>query len=193
MSSSNASRMKLSLLFSALFAVGLLASTAVVVESYVPRPPYSYQSVSGRLHVAPIRMFGLEPPSSRAEEQEVTAASNIARRHLMRQLFSVVVTASSFAAIPPKPVAALKPRNEQLCGTGFFTNYLEYKCTDIGDISDEGQATTLSSSQEGAADSLLNKLNLSFEEEDSPSSTSTSNVDQNESTNDKKDSKADTS
>lgn len=73
------------------------------------------------------------------------------------------LTAFGLAAAP-LPSWALKPRNEQLCGTGLFTNFLEYRCTEIGDISDEGQRTSLSASESGAADSLMSKLNLDIEE-----------------------------
>jgi len=54
----------------------------------------------------------------------------------------------------------VQDRNEALCGTGFYTNIWQYKCTDLGDISDEGSAKGLSASEEGAADSLLSKLDL---------------------------------
>lgn len=81
-----------------------------------------------------------------------------------RSLFQKTLVASGVFAtatwIVPRPSLALKERNEQLCATGFFTNFLEYRCTEIGDISDEGQKTTFSGKDAGAADSLLDKLNL---------------------------------
>ena len=70
-------------------------------------------------------------------------------------------------AMVPTSSMALKPRNEALCGTGLFTNFLEYRCTEIGDISDEGQKTGLSASEAGAADSLMSKLNLDFDDDGS--------------------------
>lgn len=62
--------------------------------------------------------------------------------------------------LPLQSSNALKPRNEALCNTGFFEHYLEYRCTEIGDISDEGQKTGLTEGQAGATDSLLSKLQL---------------------------------
>ena len=41
--------------------------------------------------------------------------------------------------------------------------YLPQFFKDIGDISDEGQKTTFSASEAGAADSLLDKLNLGLD------------------------------
>jgi hypothetical protein len=55
---------------------------------------------------------------------------------------------------------ALQERNEALCGTGFFTNIWQYKCTDLGDIEDEGMAKELSHEDQGTVDSLMAKLNL---------------------------------
>jgi hypothetical protein len=42
---------------------------------------------------------------------------------------------------------AVKPRNEMLCGTGFFTNIWQYKCTDLGDIEDEGKIKAMSAEE----------------------------------------------
>jgi hypothetical protein len=58
------------------------------------------------------------------------------------------------------PAMALKDRNEALCGTGFFTNIALYKCTEIGDISDEGKSQPLSSTEEGSMQSLLSKMGM---------------------------------
>jgi len=77
-----------------------------------------------------------------------------------RTLFKITASIPLIMGGLPSSSWALKERNEQLCGTGLFTNFLEYRCTDIGDISDEGQKTTFSASEAGAADSLLSKFNL---------------------------------
>lgn len=37
---------------------------------------------------------------------------------------------------------------------------MQYRCTEIGDISDEGKAQDLSESQESSTDTLLSKLKL---------------------------------
>jgi hypothetical protein len=92
-----------------------------------------------------------------------TITTALTRRRTLRD----VVAASSATLIGGHlflslPAWALKPRNEQLCGTGFFTNYLEYRCTDIGDISDEGKKTTFSEDEAGQADALLSKLELNL-------------------------------
>lgn len=58
----------------------------------------------------------------------------------------------------PLPAQALKERNEALCGTGFFENYNPYRCTDIGDILDEGTSSPLSQSEEAKLDSLMSKF-----------------------------------
>lgn len=60
----------------------------------------------------------------------------------------------------PRSANALEKRNEALCGTGFFTNIAQYKCTEIGDISGDGKAKDLSSEEEASVDSLMGKLGL---------------------------------
>ena len=72
--------------------------------------------------------------------------------------------------IPVPAVAnAIDERNELLCGTGFFTNIYQYKCTEIGDIENEGKSKDLSSSELSSVSSLKDKL-----ESTSSSSTSSS-------------------
>jgi hypothetical protein len=56
---------------------------------------------------------------------------------------------------------ALQPRNEPLCSTGLFENFMEYKCTPIGDIQDEGMSKDLTPAEVAATDSLLTKLGVS--------------------------------
>jgi hypothetical protein len=58
----------------------------------------------------------------------------------------------------PGPAVAVQERNEAFCGTGFFTNIWQYKCTDLGDISDEGVRKELSAAEATATDALLSKL-----------------------------------
>ena len=67
------------------------------------------------------------------------------------------------AAIFVDPANALEKRNEALCGTGFFTNIAQYKCTDIGDISEDGKATDLTNEEKSSVDSLMGKLGLDDE------------------------------
>jgi hypothetical protein len=67
---------------------------------------------------------------------------------------------SSNLAFVPRSAWAVQERNEALCGTGFFTNFMEYRCTELGDISDEGLPGALSDSQSERADALLSKFQL---------------------------------
>jgi cell division protein FtsI/penicillin-binding protein 2 len=53
-----------------------------------------------------------------------------------------------------------------LCGTGFFTNIAQYKCTDIGDISDEGKAKKMNEQELGSMESLLGKMGVEDSVED---------------------------
>lgn len=82
------------------------------------------------------------------------------RRTLFFQ--AMIVGATTIGAT--KTSHALTAKNEALCGTGFFTNIAQYRCTDIGDISDEGKSKNLSTNQEMATDSLLSKLDLSTDD-----------------------------
>jgi hypothetical protein len=56
--------------------------------------------------------------------------------------------------------SALEERNEMLCGTGFFTNIAQYKCTDIGDIGGEGKVKKMSEKELGSMESLLGKMGV---------------------------------
>lgn len=95
-----------------------------------------------------------------------TIASNVGtvttnRRDCITALTALfVVVATTTAVILPQPAYALKEKNEALCGTGFFENIYQYKCTDIGDIQDEGYAKSMSQSEDSTADSLFSKLQL---------------------------------
>lgn len=73
---------------------------------------------------------------------------------------TVVATTLLFSVSTVEPAYALKPRNEALCSTGFFTNIAQRMCTDLGDITDEGYVRELSDTQSSTADSLLSKFNL---------------------------------
>jgi hypothetical protein len=86
-----------------------------------------------------------------------------------------VLMAFCVVAARPQAALAVKERNEALCGTGFFTNIWEYRCTELGDIADEGIGKSFSASELGTADSLLSKLNL---DSSSSSSSSTTNIQQ---------------
>jgi hypothetical protein len=72
---------------------------------------------------------------------------------------------------------AVKPRNEMLCGTGFFTNIWQYKCTDLGDIEDEGKIKAMSAEEETKMDSLMGKLSMGGGESPVVKDTGTAKVD----------------
>lgn len=94
-------------------------------------------------------------------DDEVTAiaTASSSRRQLMAAMLGVgISTAGSLCSAAP--AWAVKERNEALCGTGFFTNIAQYKCTEIGDISEDGKVQPLSASEEGSMESLLGKLGM---------------------------------
>ena len=74
-------------------------------------------------------------------------------------------------------VQAVKPRNEMLCGTGFFTNIWQYKCTDLGDIEDEGKIKAMSIEEESKTDSLMGKLSMAGGESPVGENTGSTKVD----------------
>lgn len=62
--------------------------------------------------------------------------------------------------VGPSSAYALEKRNEALCGTGFFTNIAQYKCTEIGDISKDGKTKDLTNEEKSSVESLMGKLVL---------------------------------
>lgn len=66
----------------------------------------------------------------------------------------------SFASFvgSPSDAQAVQPRNEVLCDSGLFDNFLEYRCTPLGNIEDEGAGRKLSESEESTTNSLISKL-----------------------------------
>jgi len=68
--------------------------------------------------------------------------------------------------IPTAPATALQKRNEALCGTGFFEHYDEFRCTPIGDISDEGTSKELSVKEADISDGLMGKLGVAMDYDD---------------------------
>jgi hypothetical protein len=77
------------------------------------------------------------------------------------------ISLASILATPfliPKPSEALQSKNDNLCGTGFFEHFQEYRCTTIGDISDEGLSKDMNDSDKGLTDSLMGKLGVSIDD-----------------------------
>lgn len=82
------------------------------------------------------------------------------RKTLSRRSTLARVTSLSSWFLFQEEALAVKEKNEALCATGFFTNIWQYKCTELGDIEDEGQVKGLSEKEMDAADSLMAKFNL---------------------------------
>lgn len=76
---------------------------------------------------------------------------------------SFVVSTIGIWGLGAPAVNALQERNDALCGTGFFTNIWQYKCTVVGDIEDEGTPKDFSAEEKDTVDSLLSKFNLDID------------------------------
>jgi len=101
------------------------------------------------------------PPPPRTTTTAAAARSEaFNRRSLLRALSSLTVSGNLLlnARGTNRPALALRPNNEALCGTGFFTNIAQYKCTDIGDISDEGRSRGTTAEEDGRLDGLMAKF-----------------------------------
>lgn len=85
------------------------------------------------------------------------------KAHFPNKRREIIALVGMMAApyIKPKRTDALQPKNEDLCGTGFFENFQEYRCTAIGDISDEGLSKDMNSNEKELAGSLMGKLGVS--------------------------------
>ena len=105
-------------------------------------------------------------PSSKTLTPTSAKSKLLNRRNLIRSLSSAALSGS--VLLSSQSAMALKPNNEALCGTGFFTNIAQYKCTDIGDISDEGQSRKTTAEEESRLDGLMSK----FDDLELPSSSS---------------------
>ena len=123
----------------------------------------------------------LVPETTRPSSKSSPTSKSLDRRDLIRALSSAVLSGSILLnSQTNQPAWALKPNNEALCGTGFFTNIAQYKCTDIGDISDEGQSRKTTAEEESRLDGLMSK----FGDLDLPSSSSSGADEQSESSRD---------
>jgi hypothetical protein len=116
------------------------------------------------------RQMRTAPVDSQATNKldtRTTIATNSINKHytllynsLASMAMALCIVASALIS-SPLPASALQERNEVLCGTGFFTNIWQFRCTEIGDISDEGVATKLSNAQQESIDSLMSKFEMS--------------------------------
>jgi hypothetical protein len=82
------------------------------------------------------------------------------RTFFARSILSAFVVVVGNSALETQEALALEERNEILCGTGFFTNIAQYKCTEIGDISGEGKAKKVNEQELRSMESLLGKMGL---------------------------------
>ena len=99
-------------------------------------------------------------------DDERSGFNGSSRRAAMVRSASAVASFLAATTLRPEKADALKKRNEALCGTGFFEHIYEYKCTEIGDIEDEGISKAMSSSENGLTDGLMGKLGLEDSGED---------------------------
>lgn len=102
-----------------------------------------------------------------------STASSTSGRPLLKTLSGSTAPATTAALIlsitsiimmtmtAPVPANAIKPRNEALCNTGLFENFLEFRCTPLGNIEDEGYSKAMSKREQAMTDSLLSKLSFS--------------------------------
>jgi len=84
------------------------------------------------------------------------------RRDFLSSTLALVTVAPLISQ--PEPAHALQSRDEKLCGTGLFEHFQEYRCTQIGNILDEGTSKDLSSAEKGSTDSLMSKLGVSVDD-----------------------------
>ena len=99
-----------------------------------------------------------DSPSFLKQSEPIVGAAQLSNNR--RALFGAISAAALPVFWSNEPAAALQARNEALCGTGFFTNIAQYKCTEIGDISDEGKTRPLSKADEGITKSLMGKIGM---------------------------------
>ena len=112
------------------------------------------------------------PLDSDTSHHHHDARSNITRRRALGWGTTTAAVLMIGGGVYHTPAAhAVQPRNEALCNTGLFEHFLEYRCTPLGNIQDEGQTKALSSQEQVTTDSLLSKLSL----EDSHTTASSTN------------------
>lgn len=106
-----------------------------------------------RIHrhtTAPLQLWEVPPQPIGVEDSTYHAINR--RNILAAALLSSVIVVGAPAA------RAVKPRNEALCDTGLFDNFLEYRCTPLGNIEDEGAGRKMSETEESTTSSLMSKL-----------------------------------
>ena len=144
----------------------------------------SFSTIENDNH-EPDQAQGLRDHPSRQSQTQAAASQGSRKqedRFAVDRRTTILATAAllvPFATVMvPSPALALKPKNEALCGTGFFEHIYEYKCTAIGDIEDEGTSRAMSKDENGLTDSLMGKLGFdssddAFQPQQQSSSSST--------------------
>ena len=100
------------------------------------------------------------PPSTNTSPTKIQSKH---RRTFLTNTLALVTTCCITTTITKQEAQALQERNEALCGTGFFEHFNEFKCTAIGDISDEGTTKELSEKDVERVDGLMGKLGMDVE------------------------------
>ena len=105
----------------------------------------------------------LQPPSvlSRKgiQRQSESSTSMVIDRN-RRSFFVSLVIFPTLSSNTIPSANAVTPKNEILCNTGLFENFQEYRCTSLGDISDEGKVKEIDAKEQGSMDSLLSKMGV---------------------------------
>jgi len=124
----------------------------------------SFSTIENDNH-EPDQAQGLRDHPSRQSQTQAAASQGSRKqedRFAVDRRTTILATAALLVpyatVMVPSPALALKPKNEALCGTGFFEHIYEYKCTAIGDIEDEGTSRVMSKDENGLTDSLMGKL-----------------------------------
>mmetsp|Transcript_24197 Transcript_24197/g.29784 ORF Transcript_24197/g.29784 Transcript_24197/m.29784 type:complete len:170 (+) Transcript_24197:70-579(+) len=107
--------------------------------------------------------YSLKNSTPKHRDVKLSQSSRTSRKTFLTSL--VTTSLPTYFLVQPSPSSfkanAIQPKNEALCGTGFFEHIYEYKCTAIGDIEDEGKTKDLSSNEASISDDLMGKLGLS--------------------------------
>jgi hypothetical protein len=103
--------------------------------------------------------------ATEASTSSTTTTTTTTNRRSFLSLPSLLILPAATIAmtVDPKDANAIKPKNDALCGTGFFEHIYEFKCTAIGDIEDEGSSKKMDSNEVGISDGLMGKLGLPSE------------------------------
>jgi hypothetical protein len=108
--------------------------------------------------------FGLQQQRTKPSRGSVVIVHAMNHR---RALLGAAVLTTTSLIVPTEGAMALKTKDEMLCGTGFFTNIAQYKCTELGDIWDEGKPKEFNAQELGSMESLMGKIGKTLDDEQS--------------------------